>query len=130
MQVQYHVEWKVELDSISANIPILNECNWWDTRVSQVVIESSLVLALRVCSVRQFEGDHFGNIGRDTLWVPHVQATSTTLQQTADERSTGAGHFGSWEQAVEAHLLRTWLLRCLSFGDVMFWGPESFGIIF
>ena len=54
-----------------------------------------------------------------------AQATSTTLQQAADEGSTGAGHFGSWERAVEAHLRRTWLLRSLSFDDVMFWPPES-----
>eukprot|EP00439_Symbiodinium_sp_Y106_P043620 s2157_g5.t1 len=32
------------------------------------------------------------------------EATSTTLQQAADEGSTGAGHFGSWERAVEVSL--------------------------
>ncbi|CAE7513284.1 unnamed protein product [Symbiodinium sp. CCMP2592] len=30
------------------------------------------------------------------------EATSTALQHTADEGSTGAGHFGSWKRAVEA----------------------------
>eukprot|EP00439_Symbiodinium_sp_Y106_P046773 s2157_g5.t7 len=39
-------------------------------------------------------------------WERAVEATSTTLQQTADERSTGAGHFGSWEQAATSTTLQ------------------------
>eukprot|EP00439_Symbiodinium_sp_Y106_P046348 s2157_g5.t3 len=49
-----------------------------------------------------------GNVELDSISA-NIPATSTTLQQTADEGSTGAGHFGSWEQAVEDR----------AYGDIM-----------